>query len=519
MALWPAAGNHGCMTTTTHEASPQTMPEAQGSPTPALMDPEVWAGRIFDGEWITAGAGEYPVVEPASGAQLGVVGQASVGDVRRAAQRAAQAQREWAETPYAVRAQVLRRSAELWDEQPADVFDWYVRESGSTATKAGFDFHLAANACHGAAATAIQPYGQTLRSEEPRLSITRRVPVGVVSVIAPFNFPLILALRSVAPALALGNAVLLKPDPRTAVCAGVAIARIFEEAGLPAGLLHVLPGGADVGEAVVTDPDVSVVAFTGSTKAGRAVGPLAAKHLKRVSLELGGKNALIVMDDVDVDHAVASGAWGAFFHQGQICMAAGRILVHESIVGDYVERLATTADALTVGDPAGQQVDLGPIIDEHQRDNIHKIVTASVDAGARLAAGGSFADLFYRPTVLSDVAPGMPAYSDEIFGPVAAVTPFSTADEAVELAADTEYGLALGILSNDVMKAIELADRIPSGLVHINDQPTNDEAIEPFGGVGASGNGSRTGGADADIAAYTDTQWLTIRGSIPARQF
>jgi benzaldehyde dehydrogenase (NAD) len=514
------AVNNPCMTTTTHDdATAQTTAEAGGSSAPGLMDPQVWAGRIFDGEWITAGAGEYPVVEPATGAQLGAVGQASVEDVRRAAQRAAEAQKQWAAAPFAVRAQVLRRSAELWDAQPADVFDWYIRESGSTATKAGFDFHLAANACHGAAATAIQPYGETLRSEEPRLSITRCVPAGVVSVIAPFNFHLILALRAVAPALALGNAVLLKPDPRTAACAGVAIARIFEAAGLPGGLLHVLPGGADVGEALVTDPDVSVVAFTGSTKAGRAVGPLAAKHLKRVSLELGGKNALIVMDDVDVDRAVASGAWGAFFHQGQICMAAGRILVHERICDDYVERLAATADALTVGDPATQQVDLGPIIDEHQRDHIHEIVTTSVDAGARLAAGGRFADLFYRPTVLSEVTPGMRAYTDEIFGPVAVVTPFSTADEAVELTTDTEYGLALGILSHDVMKAVELADRIPSGLVHINDQPTNDEAIEPFGGVGASGNGSRTGGADADIAAYTDTQWLTIRGSIAARQF
>jgi benzaldehyde dehydrogenase (NAD) len=519
MALWSAAVDHGGMTATTQAASPQTVSDNEAGSPPKLMDPEAWAGKIFDGEWITPGAGEYPVVEPATCAQLGVVGRASVDDVRRAAQRAAQAQREWADIPFSVRAQVLRRSAELWEQQPADAFEWYMRESGSTATKAGFDFHLGANACHAAAATAMQPYGQTLRSEEPRLSITRRVPVGVVSVIAPFNFPLILALRAVAPALALGNAVLLKPDPRTAVCAGVAIARIFEEAGLPAGLLHVLPGGADVGEAVVTDPEVSVIAFTGSTKAGRAVGPLAAKHLKRVSLELGGKNSLIVMDDVDIDRAVASGAWGAFFHQGQTCMAAGRILVHESIVGDYAERLAATADALIVGDPAEQQVDLGPIIDEHQRDNIHEFVTTTVDAGARLAAGGSFQDLFYRPTVLSDVTPDMPAFRNEIFGPVAPITSFSTLDEAADLAADTEYGLALGILSRDVMKAVALAERIPSGLVHINDQPTNDEAIEPFGGVGASGNGSRTGGADADIAAYTDTQWLTVRAEIAGRQF
>jgi benzaldehyde dehydrogenase (NAD) len=200
-------------------------------------------------------------------------------------------------------------------------------------------------------------------------------------------------------------------------------------------------------------------------------------------------------------------------------MAAGRILVHESITEEYVERLARAADALTVGDPAEEQVDLGPIIDEHQRDSIHRFVTESVDAGARLMAGGTYTDLFYRPTVLADVAPDMPAYRDEIFGPVAPVISFSTLDEAAELAADTEYGLALGILSRDVAKAMELAERIPCGLIHINDQPTNDEATEPFGGVGASGNGSRTGGAEADIAAYTDTQWLTVRGEIAAREF
>ena len=505
------------MTVTTSKRQPAR--DDVSIPTAGLMAPQLWAGKIFNGEWVAAGAGEHSVIEPATGAELGVVGHASTDDVRQAAEQAAEAQTDWAAAPFGARAQVLRRSAELWEQQPPDVLDWYIRESGSTATKAGFDFHLAANTCHGAAATAMQPQGQRLRSEEPRMSVTRQVPVGVVSVIAPFNFPLILALRSVAPALALGNAVLLKPDPRTAVCAGVAIARIFEEAGLPPGLLHVLPGGADVGEAMVTDPDVSVIAFTGSTKAGRAVGPLAAKHLKRVSLELGGKNSLIVLDDVELDRAVASGAWGAFFHQGQICMAAGRILVHESIANEYVERLAVTAEKLTVGDPAARQFDLGPIIDEHQRDSIHEFVTTTVDAGARLAAGGTFTDLFYRPTVLADVTATMPAYKDEIFGPVAPVTAFSTLDEAAELAADTEYGLALGILSQNVMKAIELAERVPCGLVHINDQPVNDEAIEPFGGVRASGNGSRTGGADADIAAYTDTQWLTVRDQIASREF
>ena len=479
-----------------------------------LMDPQVWAGKIFNGSWVTPTGGEYQVVEPATGNTLGTVGRASLEDVRQAAGRAVEAQKAWARTPFDERARVLRRAGQIWEESAADIQDWIVRESGSIAPKAGFELHVATNECYEAAAMATQPYGRILRSEAPRLSLARRLPAGVVGVIAPFNAPLILSIRSVAPALALGNAVLLKPDPRTAVCGGVALARVFEQVGLPPGLLHVLPGGADIGEAIVTNPHVRVVSFTGSTTAGRLVGELAARHLKRVHLELGGNSALIVLDDVDLDRAVSAGAWGSYFHQGQICMAASRHLVHERIADAYVERLAATASHLPVGDPARQEVALGPMIDERQRDKVHGFVTASVDAGARLAAGGSYEALFYRPTVLSDVKPGMAAYDNEIFGPVAPVIRFSTLDEAAALAGGTEYGLSLGILTRDVMKGLELAERIPSGIVHINDQTINDEAVAPFGGVGASGTGSRLGGAEWNIDAFTETQWVTVRGDI-----
>lgn len=484
-----------------------------------LMDERIWAGKIFNGEWIPAGGGEFPVLEPATGRHIGMIGHAGVDDVRRAAMQAAQAQASWASTPFSERAAVLRRAGLLLEEQAAEIQSWLIRESGSTGPKAGFELHVAANECYEAAATATQPYGRLLRSEQPRLSFARRLPVGVVSVIAPFNVPLILAIRSVAPALALGNAVLLKPDPRTAVCGGVSIARIFTEAGLPPGLLHVLPGGVETGEAVVTDPHVRVVSFTGSTAAGRAVGELAASHLKRAHLELGGNSALIVLDDVDLDRAVSAGAFGSFFHQGQVCMATSRHLVHESIADAYVERLAATAEHLTVGDGTRADVALGPIIDEHQRDKIHGMVTASVAAGARLAAGGSFEGLFYRPTVLEDVKPGMSVYDNEVFGPVAPVVRFSTLEEAAALARGSEYGLALGILSRDISKALALAEQIPSGLVHINDETVNDEPFAPFGGVGASGTGSRFGSTDWNIDAFTETQWVTIRGDIAPYPF
>jgi benzaldehyde dehydrogenase (NAD) len=313
--------------------------------------------------------------------------------------------------------------------------------------------------------------------------------------------------------------VLLKPDPRTAVSGGAAIARIFEEAGLPAGVLHVLPGGADVGEAVVEDPLVRTVSFTGSTAAGLKVAEAAARQLKRVHLELGGNSAIVVLDDADLDRVVSAAAWGSFLHQGQICMTTGRHIVHERLFGEYVERLAAKAERLSVGDPAAADVDLGPLIDVAQRDKVHAAVTASVEAGARVRAGGEYDGLFYRPTVLEGMSVEMPAWSEEVFGPVAPVSSFSTLDEAAALAAATPYGLVLSIITPDVMKGLELAGRIPSGAVHINDQTVGDKATVPFGGVGVSGNGARFGGTTANLEAFTQVQWVTAKAVVPEYPF
>jgi benzaldehyde dehydrogenase (NAD) len=482
------------------------------------MDDSHWSGKLFSGGWTAGGGGVAPVIEPATGNEIGQIATASLEDVTRAASIAASAQVEWAARPHTERAAVLRRAGALWEEHAADVEYWLVRESGSIPPKAGVEIHGAAHECYDAAALPALAYGELLPSEMPRLSMKWRSPVGVVGVIAPFNFPLILAIRSVAPALALGNAVVFKPDPRTAVCGGFTLARVFEEAGLPEGLLHVLPGGPDVGEALVTEPAIRVISFTGSTRAGRRVGELAGTHLKRVHLELGGNSALIVLDDVDLDRAVSAGAWGSFLHQGQICMTTGRHLVHESIYDEYVSKLAATADHLPVGNPAIDQVALGPIIDAVQRDRIHDMVTASVDAGAWLAAGGTFEGLFYRPTVLADLSTEAPAYANEVFGPVAPVVRFATVDDAVKLAAESDYGLSLGILTRDVMKGLALAARIPTGIVHINDQTVNDESNIPFGGVAASGTGARFGGL-GNVEAFTDTRWVTVRGDIAPYPF
>ncbi|MFE2145334.1 aldehyde dehydrogenase family protein [Streptomyces sp. NPDC059456] len=473
-----------------------------------LLEPTLWQ----DGPTLTGGAA--PVVEPATGRTLATVELAAPADVTEAAVRARAAQEDWARAGHTARAAVLRRAGDLFAAHADELRDWLVRESGSIPGKADFELHVAAQECYEAAALASRPAGQVLPSEAPRLSFTRRIPAGVVGVVAPFNAPLILAIRSVAPALALGNAVLLKPDARTAVCGGLALAAVFAAAGLPDGLLHVLPGDARTGAAVVADPLVRVVSFTGSTAAGRLVGELAGRHLKRAHLELGGNSALVVLADADVEAAVAQATWGTFFHQGQICMTAGRHLVHASLYDEYVERLAARAEALAVGDPYRERVHLGPLIDRGQLERVRGLVEASTGQGAKLVAGGTHEGPFFRPTVLAGVADDTPAYVEEVFGPVAPVRSFGTEEEAVALASAGPYGLSLGIVTRDAARGLELAGRIPTGIVHINDQTVNDEAVAPFGGVGASGTGARFGG-EANLDAFTELRWTTVR-SAPA---
>ncbi|MFC7309609.1 benzaldehyde dehydrogenase [Streptomyces monticola] len=476
-----------------------------------LLDPKNWQPRALAG-------GAYTITEPATGEQLGALTLAGGDDVDAAAEAAHAAQRAWAALPHFERAAVLRRAGDAFAAHAGELREWLVRESGSIPGKADFELHVAAQECYEAAALASRPGGQVLPSEAPRLSYTRRVPVGVTGVIAPFNAPLILSIRSVAPALALGNAVLLKPDPRTAVCGGLALAAVFAEAGLPEGLLHVLPGGAETGQALVAHPRVPVISFTGSTAAGRAVGEAAGRHLKRAHLELGGNSALVVLEDADLDAVISTAAWGSFFHQGQICMTTGRHLVHASLYEEYVERLAAKAAALAVGDPHREQVHLGPLIDQGQLSKVHALVEASTAHGAKLAEGGAHDGLFYRPTVLAGVDDHTPAYTEEVFGPVAPVRSFATADEAAALAAAGPYGLSLGIVTRDTARGLALADRIPTGIAHINDQTVNDEAVAPFGGIAASGTGARFGG-EANLEAFTETRWTTVRGDTATYPF
>jgi benzaldehyde dehydrogenase (NAD) len=457
--------------------------------------------------------------EPATGRLIATLRGSTTDDVARAAAAAKAAQPAWAETPYQERARVLRTAADIYEANRAEFGTWTMRETGASHSKMHHESTFAWGEILAASTIPWQPYGQLVPTTvKGRLSMIRRIPVGVVAAITPWNSPSVLGMRVVAPALALGNAVVLKPDPQTPVIGGAMFEAVFREAGLPEGVLQVVVGGADVGEALVTDPNVNLVSFTGSTAAGRRVGELAGARLKKVSLELGGNNAFIVLDDADLAAATAAGAFSSFQFQGQVCFAAGRHIVHESVASDYIDALRDKAQHLRMGDPYREDVQLGPIVNEKQVKRVDDIVRRSLDGGARLVIGGSYEGLFYQPTVLADVTQDLPAWTDEIFGPVAPVTTFRTDDEALALANASEYGLVGAVYSRSMSRGLALAQRIKAGMVHVNDGTLNDEATIPFGGTGMSGNGARYGG-DANLDNFTEWQWVTVRDEPPTFPF
>lgn len=476
----------------------------------ATWDLSSASGCIYSGGWCAPGGGTCEVVSPGDGAVVGTIGIADAGDVERAGIAAVAAGAKWAAANYRARAGVLTRAAEALREIREDVERVLVRESGSLPSKAHHEVDKAIDELIEAAALVTQPQGEILPVEEPTtLGFARRIPVGVVGVIAPWNAPLMLAMRSVAPAIALGNAVIVKPDVKTAFSGGAVIAEVFERAGLPSGVLHVLPGGPETGEAVVSSPHTSVISFTGSSAAGRRVGEVAGSLVKRVILELGGNNAIIVMPDADLDRAVRAGLAGTFRHQGQICMATGRHLVHESIADEYVRRLEAAVAQMRLGDPLDPETRLGPLISVAQAERVQRIVDRAVSDGARLVRGGSHEGAFYEPTILDSVGARNAAFAEEIFGPVAPITRFSSEERAIELANSSDYGLTVAIHSRDVARAMGLAGRLRAGMVAINDQTIYDAAHIPMGGIGASGNGGRHGG-HWNLDEFTYWQWVTV---------
>ncbi|WP_328473446.1 aldehyde dehydrogenase family protein [Streptomyces sp. NBC_00448] len=470
-----------------------------------------WSKAIYtDGRFHppTAG-GTLQVRDKSSGELLGVAGDAGTSDVDAAVASSVTAQRAWAALPYTERAAILRGVATALEH--ADGFrELIVRETGSIAGKADYEIASAVGELTEAAALASRPVGEVLQTGHPgRFSVGERVPVGLVAAITPWNFPLVLGMRVIAPALALGNTVLLKPSPETPLSGGLAIAELFEQAGAPAGVFQVLPGGEEVGRRLVEHPDVAMVHFTGSTTVGRQIASTAGSLLKKTSLELGGNNALVVLADADVDQAAMIGAWSSFHYQGQTCISAGRHIVDRAVADAYLRNLSERAAAITVGDTFRDQTGLGPIINDVQLARARRLLDEAVAGGARVLTGGTNEGRFFRPTVVVDVDPASALWTEEIFAPIAPVAVVDGAEKAVELANDTRYGLVSSVVGSDIHRATEVARRLNSAMVHVNDATPQDEPLAPFGGIGHSGLGGRAGG-DANLEEFTERRWRTV---------
>lgn len=466
----------------------------------------------IDGEFVEARSGETEtVIEKATGSTLGTVGVASVPDVQSACAAARAAQAAWANAPWEERARVLRAVADAIDKRADEIQDLIVRETGAILGKAQYETSFSASALRDAAVAASRAVGEIVPSAVPgKLNIVERIPVGVVAVITPWNFPLVLSSYTIGPALALGNTVVLKPSPLTPLSGGTLLAELFHEAGLPAGVLNVVTGApVEIGRALVADANVDMVHFTGSTAVGREIAVAAAQSLKKVTLEMGGNNAFVVLDDADVDAAANVGSWSTFHYQGQSCISATRHIVMRGVATEYEEALARLARTINVGNPLEDGVGLGPMISAGQVERAQGLLDSSLAQGARLIEGGTWDGLFFRPTVLAGVTASMPAFTEELFAPIAPITVVESEDEALALVNETSYGLAAAVFTADPWRGMAFARRVRSGMVHVNDTTNLAEVNVPFGGFGASGLGSRTGG-DANVEQFTERRWVSV---------
>jgi benzaldehyde dehydrogenase (NAD) len=473
---------------------------------------QAWQEAVFvAGEFRRPSAGgTIGVRDKASGEIFATAGLAGEADVDDAIAAARAAQPDWAERSYAERATLLRDVAAVLADRAKPVRELIMRETGCIGGKADYEVAAAGSELIEAAALASRATGELLpTSHAGRFSLSERIPVGLVAAITPWNFPLVLGMRVIAPALALGNAVLIKPSPETPLSGGLAIAELFEAAGLPTGVFQVLPGDVAVGQRLVTSPDIAMIHFTGSTSVGRQIARTAGGLLKKVSLELGGNNALIVLDDADLDQATMIGAWSSFHYQGQTCITAGRHIVQRGLAEAYVTGLAARADAITVGNTVTEDVGLGPMISARQLDRARQLLDEALAEGARVVAGGTADGPFFRPTVVTGVSRASRLWTEEIFAPIAPVLAVADDEEALAVANDTEYGLVNSVLTGDPSRGMRLARRLRAGMVHVNDATPQDEALAPFGGTGQSGLGGRSGG-DANIEEFTERRWLTV---------
>lgn len=459
------------------------------------------------------GEGRIENRNPYTGETLLEIPKGSAADLDEAYRAAAKAQVEWASALPSQRAQVMSRAAAVMAARREEILSWLIREAGSTRIKASMEWAAVQAVMLQAAQQPYLVHGRILPADVPGKECrVYRKPVGVVGVISPWNWPLQLSNRSVAPALAVGNAVVLKPASDTPVTGGLLLAKIFEEAGLPAGLLSVVAGsGGEIGDPFVQHDVPRVISFTGSTPVGRRIGRLVmeAGIVKRVELELGGNSPFVVLEDADLDLAVESAVFGKFLHQGQICMIANRIIVDSRLHDSFAERFAAAVRELKVGDPDAPDTIIGPIINEKQLNGLKKRIAQARDLGLRELAGGEPEGLVLPPHVFAGVRNDMPLAANELFGPIAPILKVDGEEEALRVANDTPYGLSACVFTADLDRGSRFARRIEAGMAHVNDHPVNDLPNNPFGGEKNSGIG-RFGGEWA-VQAFTTDQWVTLQ--------
>jgi acyl-CoA reductase-like NAD-dependent aldehyde dehydrogenase len=475
------------------------------------MSPATTYGLFIDGEERpAAGGATFPVTAPETGALVGHAARGGPEDANAAALAAARAFAGWAGMAPEGRERALLRTADVLERKLSALSELIVDESGSTLAKARHEVTYAGNLLRAAAGEARRLYGETFPNDNPhRLSMVLREPLGVVAVISPFNSPLALHTKMVAFPLAAGNTIVTKPSEETPLVA-VELGKALAEGGVPAGVVNVLTGyGVECGDALIRHPKVAGIAFTGSTATGSRIGGVATSLFKRVQLELGGKNPLIVLGDVDIDEAAAIAAHGAFYHAGQICMASARVLVERRVARSFAEALAKKADSLYLGDLRDPRTAYGPLIHEGSLRKVRAHVDEAVSAGAELLAGGQVArGLVYRPTVLWEPPRTTAVWREETFGPVVSVTAVEDLEEAIAVANESDYGLSAAILTRDVRRAFTAARRLRTGSVHIGMHSFQSNALAPIGGVGASGIG-RSGGKYS-VEEFTELKWVSL---------
>jgi alpha-ketoglutaric semialdehyde dehydrogenase len=499
--------------------NPQTA--APAAETTGRMSPKDPASRAYlnyiDGRWLPAATGKtFENRNPARRSDLvGTFPDSGAEDVEAAVQAAKRAHSSWRLVPAPRRAEVLFRTAEILRARKEELARLMTREMGKVLAETRGDIQEAIDMAYYIAAEGRRLFGVTVPSELPnKFAMSIRQPLGVCALITPWNFPMAIPSWKLFPALVAGNTVVLKPASDTPASAHHLV-EILLEAGVPAGVVNLVHGGGSaVGVPLVSHPDVKMVSFTGSSDVGKTIAERSAKSLKRVSLELGGKNAQIVLEDADLDLAVEGVLWGAFGTTGQRCTATSRLIVHKGVHDDLVARLVDRAKGLRLGDGLEPATDVGPVVNRGQRDRVHSYVEIGTREGAKLILGGAPAEEgplaeghFYRPTIFDGVTPRMRIAVEEIFGPVLSVLTVGSAEEAVQVLNDTPYGLSSSIYTRDVNRAMRAVRDIEAGITYVNGPTIGAEVQLPFGGVKETGNGHREGGPTV-IDAFTE--WKSV---------